>query len=94
MSFFSDISGFDTNKVKKEYQKINEHQDDYSEVDFCLNDEENISFSENKENASVLSRSADIYKNSRDLIEEYMYNYNLTAEEAKEYIAKNIDTEG
>ncbi len=78
MSFFSDINGFDTNKVKKEYQKINEHQDDYSEVDFCVNDN-NISFTQ---------------KDDNNLVEEYMYNYDITEEEAKEYIAKSIDTEG
>lgn len=43
MSFFSDISGFNSKAIKNIYEEKNDKYD-FSEVDFCINDEESTLF--------------------------------------------------
>ncbi len=97
MSLFSDISGFNAKAIKNIYESKDETKEDFSEVDFCINDD-NI-FSENEIDTQFSDEfeicNFDEKADLQDVIEDYMYNYNMTAEEAEEYITRNnMNTEG
>ena len=40
MSLFSDINGFNAKAMKNIYETRDENKEDFSEVDFCLNENE------------------------------------------------------
>ena len=90
MSFFSDINGFNKNAMSSNYETKNGNKTDFSEVDFCVNEDEKIA-------SHKFEDLENIFKNNRDLEnikEDYMYNYDITEEEAEEYINKHFTDEG
>lgn len=44
MSFFSDINGFNAKAIKSIYETKDENKCDFSEVDFCINDNDSNIF--------------------------------------------------
>ncbi len=99
MSFFSDINGFNAKDIKNIYNKNDDAKADFSEVDFCINEDmsSDIFVSDNdygeytQETGNIFDFNA---ANIQEKIEELMYNYNMTPEEAEEYIHKNMNLEG
>ena len=90
MSFFSDINGFNKKAMNSNFEKRNENKTDFSEVDFCINDEENKSAKHSKYSENIFGSFEDF----ETIKEDYMYNYNLTEEEAEDYLNKHFTDEG
>ncbi len=99
MSFFSDINGFNAKDIKSIYSQKDDAKADFSEVDFCINEDmsSDIFVSDNDygeythDSGNIFDFSAE---NIQETIEDLMYNYNMTPEEAEEYIHRNMNLEG
>ncbi len=89
MSLFSDINGFNSKTIKNYYDTKGDKTTDFSEVDFCV-DNENELFTSNTEVNNQTNNTKDIQAK----IEEYMYNYDMTAQEAEDYLNRNMNIEG
>ncbi len=83
MSFFSDINGFNSKTIKNYYGPKDDKNTDFSEVDFCIDNE-----------SELFEAKPEANENKQAKIEEYMYNYDMTEEEAEDYINKNMNIEG
>ena len=91
MSLFSDINGYNQKALNSKYERKNEIKTDFSEVDFCLNDEEkNIQKRFDNTERNIFSNTKDF----EEIKEDYMYNYDITEEEAEDYISKHFMDEG
>ena len=84
MSFFSDINGFNKKTMNSNFDTRNENKTDFSEVDFCVNKEDNI----------LPNNIFGNFENMEEIKEDYMYNYDLTEKEAEDYINKHFTDEG
>ena len=90
MSFFSDINGFNKKAMNNNYERKSENKTDFSEVDFCINDEEKNTAKNFKETDNIFGE----FKDFETIKEDYMYNFDLTEEEAEDYINKHFMDEG
>lgn len=93
MSFFSDINGLNA-KAMKMFETKEENKENDCEFDFCLNGADDTIFTEDANSNNSIQKFDYDKADIQAVIEEYMYNYNMTAEEAEDYISKNINTEG
>lgn len=93
MSFFSDINGLNA-KAMKMFETKEENKENDCEFDFCLNGADDAIFTEDANSNNSVQKFDYDKADIQAVIEEYMYNYNMTAEEAEDYISKNINTEG
>ncbi len=91
MSFFSDINGFNSKSIKNYYETKDDKNTDFSEVDFCIDSEDELFAPKVEEKEKKQSNTAE---NLQARIEEYMYNYDMTAQEAEDFINKNMNLEG
>lgn len=89
MSLFSDINGFN-NKAIKIFEQKDEKKDDFSEVDFCLQSPDEDIFSVDTNN-DFENNTPYIDENA---LEDLMYNYDISEDEAKEYLSNNFEIEG
>ena len=91
MSFFSDINGFNSKSIKNYYEAKDDKNTDFSEVDFCIDSEDGLFASKAEPKEKKQPNTAE---NLQSRIEDYMYKYDMTAQEAEDYINKNMNLEG
>lgn len=81
MGLFSDINGFNEKAIKS-FEIKNAPKEDFAEVDFCQNDD------------LFDSPKASFVAGDQEKLENFMYNFELTEAQARDYMNKNLDIEG
>ncbi len=67
MSLFSDINGFNAKAMQNIYETKDENKEDFSEVDFCMNDNPIFNTQQNNETKSFTPFEDDFYADDDEI---------------------------